>query len=70
MSGTLSELKTLCACIEPADNAHSDALAHEVSVVNAFISAVESDEDILVDGEPAEARGHRRHGTIVQAVHA
>ena len=55
MSGTLSELKTLCACIESADNVHSDELAHEVSVVNAFISAMESDEDILVDGEPAEA---------------
>jgi hypothetical protein len=48
-------LKTLCLRIESTDNAHSDALAHEVSVVNAFISAVESDEAVLADGEPVEA---------------
>jgi len=55
MNRALTELKTLCASIESTDNAHSDALAHEVSVVNAFISAVESDEAVLADGEPVEA---------------
>ena len=47
----INKLRSICKTIKCADESHSDDFYKELSIVEAFMDAVDDDESILVDGE-------------------